>query len=422
MTLKEKYTAILSEELVPALGCTEPIALAYASAECRRTLGCFPDAVDAECSGNIIKNVKSVVIPNSGGLKGIEAAVAAGMIGGDSSRGLEVLSSVKESDLPAIRAYLAEKRIKVSLLKTSASLHFIIRMRRGSDEALVEVIHQHTNIVRKERNGEVLFSKDSSAENINEALTDRSCLTVADIIGYGESVDIETIAPIIETQIEYNTAICEEGLRNKWGSNIGQYLMDSRSQDFLTKAKAVAAAGSDARMSGCSLPVVINSGSGNQGITASMPVIVYAEEKGVSHERLVRALAISNLVAIHQKTGIGRLSAYCGAVSAAAGAGAAVTWLEGGDLEAIDDTIVNTLATVSGMICDGAKPSCAGKIAVAVSSALLANRMAMAGRCYRSGEGIVKDDVEKTVSGIGQIASDGMSETDSVILSVMMEC
>ena len=420
MTLKEKYTAILSEELVPALGCTEPIALAYASAECRRTLGCFPDAVDAACSGNIIKNVKSVVIPNSGGLKGIEAAVAAGMIGGDSSRGLEVLSSVKESDLPAIRAYLAEKRIKVSLLKTSASLHFIIRMRRGSDEALVEVIHQHTNIVRKERNGEVLFSKDSSAENINEALTDRSCLTVADIIGYGESVDIETIAPIIETQIEYNTAICEEGLRNKWGSNIGQYLMDSRSQDFLTKAKAVAAAGSDARMSGCVYPVVINSGSGNQGITVSIPVIEYAKHNGVSHERLLRALAISNLIAIHQKTKIGRLSAYCGAVNAACGAAAAITWLQDGTQEQINETISNTLATISGMVCDGAKPSCAAKISLAVEAAMMGHDLAMENDNFLPGDGIVKENVEDTISGVGEIASKGMASTDESILSVMV--
>ena len=420
MTLKEKYTAILSEELVPALGCTEPIALAYASAECRRTLGCFPDAVDAECSGNIIKNVKSVVIPNSGGLKGIEAAVAAGMIGGDSSRGLEVLSSVKESDLPAIRAYLAEKRIKVSLLKTSASLQFIIRMRRGSDEALVEVIHQHTNIVRKERNGEVLFSKDSSAENINEALTDRSCLTVADIIGYGESVDIETIAPIIEPQIEYNTAICEEGLRNKWGSNIGQYLMDSRSQDFLTKAKAVAAAGSDARMSGCVYPVVINSGSGNQGITVSIPVIEYAKHNGVSHERLLRALTISNLIAIHQKTKIGRLSAYCGAVNAACGAAAAITWLQDGTQEQINETISNTLATISGMVCDGAKPSCAAKISLAVEAAMMGHDLAMENDNFLPGDGIVKENVEDTISGVGEIASKGMASTDESILSVMV--
>ena len=420
MTLKEKYTAILSEELVPALGCTEPIALAYASAECRRTLGCFPDAVDAECSGNIIKNVKSVVIPNSGGLKGIEAAVAAGMIGGDSSRGLEVLSSVKESDLPAIRAYLAEKRIKVSLLNTSAILHFIIRMRRGSDEALVEVIHQHTNIVRKERNGEVLFSKDSSAENINEALTDRSCLTVADIIGYGESVDIETIAPIIEPQIEYNTAICEEGLRNKWGSNIGQYLMDSRSQDFLTKAKAVAAAGSDARMSGCVYPVVINSGSGNQGITVSIPVIEYAKHNGVSHERLLRALAISNLIAIHQKTKIGRLSAYCGAVNAACGAAAAITWLQDGTQEQINETISNTLATISGMVCDGAKPSCAAKISLAVEAAMMGHDLAMENDNFLPGDGIVKENVEDTISGVGEIASKGMASTDESILSVMV--
>ena len=420
MTLSEKYTAILKEELVPALGCTEPISLAYAAAECRTILGCVPDAVEADCSGNIIKNVKSVVIPNSGGLKGIEAAVAAGMLGGDPSMGLEVLSSVKEADLPVIRSYLAEKRIKVSLLKTSASLHFIIRMRKDGDEALVEIIHQHTNIVRKERNGEVLFSKDSSMENINQSLTDRSCLTVADIIEYGESVDIGTIAPIIEPQIEYNTAICEEGLKNKWGSNIGQYLLDSRSQDFLTTAKAVAAAGSDARMSGCVYPVVINSGSGNQGITVSIPVIEYAKHNDLSHEKLLRALAISNLIAIHQKTKIGRLSAYCGAVNAACGAAAAITWLQAGTQEQINETISNTLATISGMVCDGAKPSCAAKISLAVEAAMMGHDLAMENDNFLPGDGIVKENVEDTISGVGEIASKGMASTDESILSVMV--
>ncbi len=420
MTRSETYTAILKEELVPALGCTEPIALAYAAAECRKILGALPDRVDAECSGNIIKNVKSVIIPNSGGLKGIEAAVATGMIVGDPSLGLEVLSAVSEEELPSVREYLSEGRIRVSLLRTGASLHFIIRMHKGDDSALVEVIHQHTNIVREERNGEILLARDGSAEDMNQSLTDRSSLNVADIIEYGETVELSTIAPIIEPQIECNTAICEEGLRNKWGSNIGQYLLDTRSQDFLTTAKAVAAAGSDARMSGCVYPVVINSGSGNQGITVSIPVIEFVKHNGMSHEKLLRALAISNLIAIHQKTKIGRLSAYCGAVNAACGAAAAITWLQGGSQEQINETISNTLATISGMVCDGAKPSCAAKISLAVEAALMGHDLAMENDNFLPGDGIVKENVEDTISGVGEIASKGMASTDESILSVMV--
>ena len=406
---------------MPALGCTEPIALAYGAAECRRILGMVPERIEARCSGNIVKNVKGVVVPNCGGLKGIEAAVVAGALYGDAGRGLEVLSSISDDDAAALPERIREIPVDVKLLETPAKLHFMITMEGGGHSASVEIVNRHTNISKAEKDGKVIAAGDDSSDEGDSGLADRSGMSVGDIIAFGETAPLHELEEIIGPQIRCNAAISREGFDGHYGAEVGRTIISSYAS-LDARMAASAAAGSDARMSGCSLPVVINSGSGNQGITASMPVIVYAEEKGVSHEKLVRALAISNLVAIHQKTGIGRLSAYCGAVSAAAGAGAAVTWLEGGDLEAIDDTIVNTLATVSGMICDGAKPSCAGKIAVAVSSALLANRMAMAGRCYRSGEGIVKDDVEKTVSGIGQIASDGMSETDSVILSVMMEC
>ena len=420
MNGSETFISILKEELVPALGCTEPIALAYASAECRKLLGGLPERVEAECSGNIIKNVKSVIIPNSGGMKGIEAAVACGMIGGDSSRGLEVLSAVSEADLPLVREYLGQRCIRVSLLKTAASLHFIIRMYKGGETALVEVIHQHMNIIRMEYNGELIFSRDSSEENINASLTDRSGLSVASIISFAENVDADLLAPIIEPQIRCNTAICEEGIKHKWGSNIGQYLLQSRSDDFITAAKAASAAGSDARMSGCVSPVIINSGSGNQGITVSIPVIEYAKRSGVSHERLLRALAISNLTAIHQKTKIGRLSAYCGAVNAACGAAAAITWLQGGTQRQIDETISNTLATISGMVCDGAKPSCAAKIALAVEAAMMGHDLAMENDNFLPGDGIVKEDVEDTISGVGEIASKGMAATDETILNVMV--
>ena len=415
------YTAILKEELVPALGCTEPIALAYASAECRKLLGDLPEKATAECSGNIIKNVKSVIIPNTGGMKGIEAAVAAGMIGGDASKGLEVLSAVREEDLPSIREYIAEKRVSVKLLHTSATLHFIITMKKGNDSASVEVIHQHTNIVKKIRNGEVVFQKDSSSEeNMNESLTDRSVLSVDGIIEFGETADLSLFAPIIEEQIRCNSAICEEGLRNKWGVNIGQYLLETREQDFITEAKATAAAGSDARMSGCVYPVVINSGSGNQGITVSVPVIVYCRRNDIEHEKLIRALAISNLIAIHQKTRIGRLSAYCGAVNAACGAATAITWLQGGTRDQIKETITNTLATISGMVCDGAKPSCAAKISLALEAAMMGHDLAMEDDNFLPGDGIVKSDVESTIIGVGEIASKGMVSTDETILNVMV--
>ena len=415
------YTAILKEELVPALGCTEPIALAYASAECRKLLGELPDKAVAECSGNIIKNVKSVIIPNTGGMKGIEAAVAAGMIGGDASRGLEVLSAVKEEDLPAIRGYIAAKRVSVKLLHTTAALHFIISMEKGSESASVEVIHQHTNIVKKVKNGEVVFQKEvSSSEDMNASLTDRSVLSVDGIIEFGETADLSLFAPIIEEQIRCNSAICEEGLRNKWGVNIGQYLLETREKDFITEAKATAAAGSDARMSGCVYPVVINSGSGNQGITVSVPVIVYCRRNDMPHEKLVRALAISNLIAIHQKTRIGRLSAYCGAVNAACGAATAITWLQGGSREQINETITHTLATISGMVCDGAKPSCAAKISLALEAAMMGHDLAMEDDNFLPGDGIVKNDVESTIIGVGEIASKGMVSTDETILNVMV--
>ena len=415
------YTAILKEELVPALGCTEPIALAYASAECRKLLGELPDKAVAECSGNIIKNVKSVIIPNTGGMKGIEAAVAAGMIGGDASRGLEVLSAVKEEDLPAIRGYIAAKRVSVKLLHTTAALHFIISMEKGGESASVEVIHQHTNIVKKVKNGEVVFQKEvSSSEDMNASLTDRSVLSVDGIIEFGETADLSLFAPIIEEQIRCNSAICEEGLRNKWGVNIGQYLLETREKDFITEAKATAAAGSDARMSGCVYPVVINSGSGNQGITVSVPVIVYCRRNDIPHEKLVRALAISNLIAIHQKTRIGRLSAYCGAVNAACGAATAITWLQGGSREQINETITNTLATISGMVCDGAKPSCAAKISLALEAAMMGHDLAMEDDNFLPGDGIVKNDVESTIIGVGEIASKGMVSTDETILNVMV--
>ena len=415
------YVQILKEELIPAMGCTEPIALAYGAAAARELLGGMPERVEVAASGSIIKNVKSVIVPNTGHLKGIPAAAAAGIVAGDASKELEVIASVSEEQVEKIRQFLESTPITVDHLEKGPVFDIVITVYRGEDQAKVRIANFHTNIVHKEKNGQVLLDIPVK-EDSEEGLTDRSLLTMEGIWDFANTVDVEDVREVLERQMSYNMAIAKEGIKSEYGANIGKVLLDTYGDDVRTRAKAMAAAGSDARMNGCELPVIINSGSGNQGITASVPVMVYGEELGVSHEKLLRALTLSNLTAIHQKTGIGRLSAYCGAVNAGAAAGAGIAYLCGGGYKEVIHTVVNALAIVSGMICDGAKPSCAGKIAVAVSSALLANRMAMAGRCYRSGEGIVKDDVEKTVSGIGQIASDGMSETDSVILSVMMEC
>ncbi len=420
MTKEELYLSILSEELVPALGCTEPIAIAYASAMCRDTLSSDVESVEIGLSGNMIKNVMGVVVPNCGGLKGIEAAVAIGITGGKAEKELEVLTEVGSSQIAAAKALIDKKIIKVSLLDSPAKLHIVIKMKGSGHSALVEIIHQHTNIARIERDEKIIISKKGGRENFNEGLTDRTCLNIEDILSFGESVNIEKIRPIIEPQIEYNTAICEKGLKENWGSKVGQNLLRHHEHDLTTKARAAAAAGSDARMSGCVSPVIINSGSGNQGITVSIPVIEYAKENKISYDKLIRALAISNLIAIHQKTSIGRLSAYCGAVSAACGAGAAITWLSGGTREQVEETISCTLATISGMVCDGAKPSCAAKISVAVEAALLAHDLAMDNTAFQAGEGIVKDDIEKTIAGVGKIASQGMQETDKTILDVMV--
>lgn len=419
MDRTELYTRILREELVPALGCTEPISLAYAATACRELLGEMPCLIEASCSGNIIKNVMGVVIPNTNGMKGIETAVAVGVVGGDSSMGLEVLSKIGPEAVEIAAAMVRAGKVKVTLLPSKANLHFILKMKSSLHEALVEVIHTHMNIVRKELDGEKLLDIAYMEEGL-PALTDRTTMTVKEIISYCEQVDVSVLRPIIEPQIVCNSMICQEGLEKDWGARIGKSILEMGGDSLLSRMKATAAAGSDARMSGCVSPVVINSGSGNQGIAVSMPVVEYARSIGTDDETLIRALAMSNLIAIHQKSKIGRLSAYCGAVNAAVGAGAAITWLDHGTLNQINETVTNTLASISGMICDGAKPSCAAKIALAVESAVIGHHMAMRGNRFEAGEGIVKDSVEATIDGVAAIASEGMHETDSKILSVML--
>ncbi len=415
------YIEILKEELVPALGCTEPIAIAYASAKARKVLWEMPTEIIVLSSGNMIKNVKGVVVPMSGDMRGIETAAVLGAVGGNPDGELEVLKTVTEEDIKTTKTLVESGICTSKLLDTKAKLHIIVTAKNGDNYATVEIIHTHTGIVRIEKNGEIIFSMPHSEHNISLCETDRGILNIADIFEFANTVKIDDIKEVIGKQIEYNSAISEEGIANKYGANVGMTLVNVYGDDIKVRAKAKAAAGSDARMSGCVLPVVINSGSGNQGMTVSIPVIEYWKELKLPRDMLYRALALSNLVAIHQKTKIGRLSAYCGAVSAAAGAGAGITYLYGGDVAEISMTITNTLANVAGIVCDGAKPSCAAKIASSVDAAIMAHNMAMLKRKFNPDEGIVKKTVEETINRVSQIAREGMAKTDSEILKIMTE-
>ena len=415
-----KYVRILEEELRPAMGCTEPIAVAYAAAKARAVLGAMPERILAEVSGNILKNVKSVVVPHTGGLRGIPSAAAAGAVAGDENAELEVISRVSEEGIAAISDYLAKTPIEVRFVDTPHIFDIRITAFHGDDEAYVRIADYHTNVVCVRRNGETLLEKECG-ETREEGLTDRSCLSIEGIADFAESVDPEDVREILERQIAFNMAIAEEGLRGNYGANIGRTVLRGREYDINYKMRAYAAAASDARMNGCELPVVINSGSGNQGITASVPVIVYARENGIPHEDLLRALCVSNLVTTHLKTGIGRLSAYCGAVSAGAGAGAGLAWLRGGRYEMIAHTVVNAVAVTSGIICDGAKASCAAKIASAVDAGLLGLAMYEDGNQFFGGDGIVKRGVENTIRAVGQLARVGMEQTDREIIQLMLD-
>ena len=417
----QAYMKILREELVPAMGCTEPIALAYCCAKARAVLGAVPDRCVVEASGNIIKNVKSVVVPNTGGLKGIEAAAAAGIVAGNEERELEVLSDVTARQKLEIKAYLEENHIEVRPLETEEVLDMAVTVYCGSNQARVRITGCHTKIVLMERNGEVLWEM-AEQKAVRRPDSDRTLLNVESICEFSNSVNTEEISEILDCQIEYNTAISKEGLRNSYGANIGRTILKAYGDRVEVRARAAAAAASDARMSGCELPVVINSGSGNQGLAASLPVIEYAKELKCSKERLYRALVLSNLIAIHLKTGVGRLSAYCGAVSAGSGAGCGIAWLKGADFKAIAHTLVNSLAIVSGIVCDGAKPSCAAKIAASVDAGILGYSMYLNGQQFYGGDGIVSKGVENTIRNIGRLGKDGMKETDREIIRIMTEC
>lgn len=415
------YLDILAEELVPAMGCTEPIAISYCAAKARSVLGGLPERLTVGCSGNIIKNVKSVVVPHTGGLKGIEAAAAAGIVAGREDRELEVISEVTPEEIEAIRDYLAHTPIRVLPMRDCDKLDILITAHRGQDMAAVRISRHHTNISYIERNGQVLFCEGQVTEEGGRR-ADTSRLTVADIIEFADTVDVSRVSALLDRQLEYNLAIAEEGLKGDWGANVGSVILASGHNDVRTRAKAMAAAGSDARMSGCELPVVINSGSGNQGITVSVPVAEYAKAIGADKETLYRALLVSNLLAVHVKTGIGPLSAYCGAISAGCAAGCGIAYLEGGRIDVIAHTLVNSLATISGVVCDGAKPSCAAKIAAALDAAFLGYDMYRNGQQFYGGDGIVSKGVENTIANIARLGSDGMLETDQEILRIMTGC
>ena len=414
------FVQILREELVPAMGCTEPIALAYGAAKAREVLGRLPDRVLIEASGNIIKNVKSVVVPNTGGLKGIEAAAVAGIVAGRADLILEVISKVTQEEKQAMRDYLAAHEVKVLPAQGDVVFDIIISLWAGDDSVRLRIADYHTNIVLIERNGEVLLSSGKVSEKAEmKGLTDRSCMSVEGAVDFAMTCDLEDVSELVERQIAYNYAIAEEGMKNIWGANIGKTLLAHYGDDVKTRARYMAAAGSDARMSGCEMPVIIVSGSGNQGITASVPVIVYAKELGVSHETMVRHVLLSDLLTIHLKTGIGRLSAYCGAVSAGCASAAAIAHLHSGSLEDVAHTLVNGLAIVSVMICDGAKASCAAKIASAVDAGLLGWSMYKNGQQFYGGDGVVTKGVEATIVNIGRLGRIGMRETDKEIIRIM---
>ena len=416
----QTYLAILRRELICAMGCTEPIALAYCAAAARSALGKLPDRITVEASGNIIKNVKSVVVPHTGGRRGIAAAAAIGVLGGDEKAELEVISHVTDETIDRLGPYLEQTPIEIRPLRSDNLLDMIVSVYSGESCAKVRIANEHTNIVLIERDGEILLKKDPQAEADEEETPDYSLLTVEKIYDFACSCDLDDVRPILDRQIECNTAIAEDGLRNDYGANIGKVLLKT-GNDLRTRAKAYAAAGSDARMNGSELPVVICSGSGNQGLTVSLPVIVYARGLNADKDKLYRALLISNLITLHAKSGIGRLSAYCGAVSAGAGAGAGIAYLLGGNARDISHTIVNTLAITSGIVCDGAKSSCAAKIATAVETGIFGYEMFKYGQQFYGGDGLVVKGVENSIANFGRLARVGMRETDQEIILMMTE-
>ena len=415
-----QYLDILREELRPAMGCTEPIALAYAGAKARQLLGALPERIEAFVSGNIIKNVKSVIVPNTGGLHGIGPAICAGVVAGDPERQLQVISRVTDAQRAQLAEFMDTVQLQIHPAQSELIFDIDLRMWAGTEYVRLRIVNHHTNIAYMEKNGKILLQHPIT-EASEDQLTDKSCLTIQRIVEFADCLDVEDVRSLVGEQIRCNMAIAREGLTNNWGANIGSVILARQGQLLCKQAAAYAAAGSDARMSGCEMPVIILSGSGNQGITASVPVAVYAEALGASEEQLLRAVTLSDLVTIHQKTGIGRLSAYCGAISAGCGAGAGIAYLRGGDADAVAHTVVNAIAILSGTICDGAKPSCAAKIAAAVDAGILGCDMYLEHQQFYGGDGIVTKGADKTVVNVGRLAREGMKETDKTILKIMLD-
>jgi len=415
----KNYVDILKQELLPAMGCTEPVALAFAAAKAGEILGIPPEKALVEMSGNIVKNVKSVVVPNTGGRKGIKTSVAAGIVVGKADKKLELLADVSDAQRKSIAELLEKVPMELKILNTGRVLEIIVTLYAGNSWSRVRIVDAHTNVVSEEKDGVFLLQKEDDEPRRPDE-TEGMALNVEGIIDFADRVDIEDVREVIERQIEYNSAIAAEGLKGNYGANIGKLLRKSYGNDIKVKAKAAAAAGSDARMSGCDLPVIIVSGSGNQGMTASLPVIEYALHLNKSREELIRALVLSNLLTIHMKAGIGRLSAYCGVVTAGAAAGAGIAYLQGGKFDAVAHTLVNALAITSGIVCDGAKPSCAAKIAASVDAGIWGYEMFKNGQEFHSGDGIVSQGVENTIKNISRLGKEGMRETDKEIIQIML--
>lgn len=416
--LYNAYVRILEQELVPAMGCTEPIAVAYAAAVAAKNLPVLPQKVRIRVSSNIIKNVKSVIVPNTGGLHGLEAAAAAGIIAGDPEAKLLVISKVTGAQQAQIADYLKAANFSVEESRSGALFDIQIILEGGGHKGVCRIAGEHTNIVQIEADGTTILQR--ALETSDEESAEKALLSVEKIVEFADAADLKDVRHILDQQIQCNMAIAEEGLKNNYGARIGQVLLATRGNDVVTRAKAYAAAASDARMGGCEMPVVINSGSGNQGITSSVPVIIYARELNASQEQLYRALLVANLVTLHLKSGIGPLSAYCGAISAGCGAAAGVTYLYGGKFREIAHTIVNAIAINSGVICDGAKASCAAKIASAVEAGILGMEMFRQGSQFVGGDGIVSKGVENTIDNVSRLASEGMRKTDAEIIKIML--
>lgn len=420
--LYNNHLSLLRSELIVALGCTEPIAIAYAAAKARKLLGEMPTHVTVHCSGNIVKNVKGVTVPNSGGLRGINVAAVLGIVGGDPELDLAVLEGVTDADRAEVRRLLSDKNYcECKLIENVANLYIVVELESAQHTALVEIQGTHKNITKMQKDGKDQPGVVATQEEKNQLNGDKMLLNIKNILEFADAVDLEDVRDILEKQIECNMAICEEGLKHHYGASVGQILLcDSEQPTVGLRARAYAAAGSDARMNGCPMPVVINSGSGNQGITVSVPVVIYAREKNVEHEKLLRSLVVANLMAIHQKSFIGSLSAYCGVVSAACGAACGICYMFDYPYSVLCDTITNTLCTVGGMVCDGAKSSCAAKISTALQTALLGMKMGLHNCSFQPGEGMVHDDIEETIAAVGRMGRVGMKSTDIEILNIML--